>query len=178
MKQALVIMCFALVVGVGSAAAANDAKEKATWTEAKAERFVRSDATVRLPAADRAALEAEFRPLVSLYRLLAVESSLTGDIANSDAYYELSYKYSRILADVRRGLAINAADCSGSGTATTGRRFSTFRCSVTSESLELPPAQLAEDGEPVEAESRNVGPIEAEFDVRVTGTSSFAYRKV
>ena len=97
MKQAMVIMCFALVVGVGTAAASNDAKEKAAWTESKAERFVRSDATVRLPAAERAALEAELRPLVALYRLLAIESRLTGDIANSDAYYELAHWYSRAL---------------------------------------------------------------------------------
>ena len=175
MKQAMVIICFALMVGVGATTATGAAGKKAAWTEAKAERFVRGEATVRLPAAERAALEAEFRPLVALYRLLAIESSVTGDIANSDAYYELAHRYSRALGDVRRGLAIRTANCSGSGAVATGGRYSTFRCSVTSESLELPPAQLAEDGE---EDSRNVGPIEAELDVRVTGTSSFAYRKI
>lgn len=179
MRQVLLVICVALVVGAGTAAASSDvAKEKAAWTESKAERFVRSDATVRLPAADRAALEAEFRPLVVLYRLLAVESQLTGQIADSDTYYELAQMYSRALADVRRGLAIGTADCSGSGVAAPGGRFSAFRCSVTSRSLGLPPAQLAEDGEPPVDAPRNVGPIEAELDVRVTGKTSFTYRKI
>jgi hypothetical protein len=179
MKPALLVICVALVVGAGTATPSVVGKETAAWTESKAERFVRSDATVRLAPEVRAALEAELRPAVTLYRLLAIEASLSGDVEASDAYYELWEMYSRALSKVRRGLTIDTADCTGSGAAAPGRRFSTFRCDVTSESLELPPAQLAENREPtVGAQLRNVGPIEAELEVRVTGKTSFAYRKV
>ena len=182
MKQALLIICCMLAVGGGTAAASVESsskKPKPAWTEAKAERSVLQGATVRLAAEDRAALEAEFRPLAALYQLLVMDTPLGVENQDVAVYSHLAYTYSRLLDKVQRGLAIEAVDCSGSGVAATGRRFGTFRCSVTSESLELPPAQLAEDGEPpVDAQPRNVGPIEAELDIRVTGTSTFAYRKV
>ncbi len=102
-----------------------------------------------------------------------------GALNEASVYYELAYRYARALRKVRGGLEIDAADCSGSGRAATGRRFTGFRCSVTSESLEIPSAELAEDGRiSLEGEPRNVGPIDAQLDVRVTGTSSFAFRKV
>ena len=86
----------------------------------------------------------------------------------------------RALGKVRRGLEIEAADCTGSGGSVTPGRFSGFQCRVTSESLEIPPAPVVtEEGRIlVEGQPRNVGPIDAQLDVRVTGTSSFAFRKV
>ncbi len=166
MKQLVAVICIALV-SVGAAVASTDkAGKKAAWTESKAERLVLNDATVRLPAADRAALEAELRPAVVLYKSLALEATLVGANEDATAYYEIAYRYSRALADVRRGLDVKAADCMGSGTAAAGNRFRNFACKVTSESLEIPAA----------AEPRSIGPIDAVLNVRVTGTSSFSYK--
>ena len=178
MKKALLAICFALVVSAGTAAASTDvAKKKATWTESKAERFVRSEATVALTTEDRFALEAALRPAIELYRLLAAEAGLTGRIGESDAYNEAAHLYERVLSDVQFALSIDSADCTGSGVAAEGRRFRTFRCTVTSGSLQLPASEHAEDGDPADdAQSRTIGPIEAELNVRVTGTSSFSYK--
>ena len=179
MKTVAVIICLAFVGAGAAVASTGKAGKKATWTESKAERQVLRGATVRLPAEDRVALEAEVRPLVLLYEMLAMASALGEYDGDATVYYEQASKYSRILDRVQRGLPIDAVDCSGSGGAIAGGRFSTFRCSVTTESLELPPAQLAENGEPpTEEQARSIGPIEAELDVRVTGTSTFAYRKL
>ena len=176
MKQLVAVICIALV-SVGAAVASTDkASKKAAWTETKAERFVLDDATVRLATEDRVALEAELRPAAALYKALALESSLTGYITDANAYYELSNAYSRALSQVRRGLAIDSVDCMGSGVAATGLRFSTFRCNVVSKSLEIPSGRIAEPL--VQEEPRSFGPINAELDVRVTGTSSFAWRKL
>ena len=69
-------------------------------------------------------------------------------------YVALRTVYGRALVRVRGGLWIDAADCSGSGPAAAGSRFTSFRCSVTSESLEIPSAQLTDDGKtPVEGEA-------------------------
>ncbi len=174
MKLIVVVVCLALA-SVGTAVASTGADKKA-WTESKAERLVLSGATVRLSAEDRQALEAELRSGAAIYRALALEAQLTGYIQDSNGYYQEAYAYSRALAKVQRGLAIDTADCMGSGTAADGRRFSTFQCNVVSETLEIPSGSVAGDGEPPVADPRNLGPIEVVLDVRVKGTSSFSYK--
>jgi hypothetical protein len=168
MKQVVAVICVALVSVGAAVASTGEAAKKAAWTESKAERYVLNGPRVTLAAEDRAALEAELRPAAALYKALALESTLTGDIDNANVYYEVAYTYSRALSDIRRGLAIDSVDCMGSGVAT-GQRFSTFRCNVESESLQIP----ADEGQ-----WRSVGPIDAEFDVRVMGSSSIAWRKL
>ncbi len=179
MKRIVVVACLALLSLGAAVASTNAAGKKAAWTESKAERQVLRGATVRLPAEDRVALEAEFRPLVALYQMLAMASAVDGQHEDSTAYNEQANEYSRILDRAQRGLSIDTADCNGSAGAVARSRFSTFRCSVTTESLELPPAQMPEDAKPpTDEQLRSLGPIEAELDVRVTGTSTFAYRKI
>ncbi|MBA2297719.1 MAG: hypothetical protein H0W14_06730, partial [Actinobacteria bacterium] len=77
-----------------------------------------SGARVRLAAEDRAALENELRRAVALYRALGLEVSLKGseDASNAASVNQgLAYRYMRALGKVRRGLEIEAADCTGSG---------------------------------------------------------------
>ena len=187
MRQVVVVICTMLAAAVGAAASpASEAGRKSAWTESKAERLVQRGATVALPADDRAALEEELRRAVALYLALGAEAWVSGDagagdegaLNGSSLYYELAYRYAQALKKVRAGLAVDAIDCRGSGQGVAGR-FSGFRCSVSSAPLEIPSVELAEDGRvPVEGSPRSVGPIEAELDVRVTGPSSFAYRKL
>ncbi len=183
MKHAMVIICFALAVGVGTAAASTgEASKKAAWTESKAERQVLSGATVRLATEDRAALEEELRRGLVLNEALAAEAAVTGyglgELGGS-VYLDRAYAYSRALAKVRRGLAIDVADCTGWGRAVADGRFTGFRCRVVSESFELPSPETAtaESGLILAGEEpRSIGPIEAILDVRVKGTSSFSYK--
>ena len=179
MKQVVAVICIALVSVGAAVASTGKAGKKAVWTESKAERFVLDGATVRLATEDRVALEAELRPAAALYKALALESTLTGYIHGRERVLRGGV---RILArpvpmcawpaDRQRGL--HGIGRRGQA----GLRFSTFRCNVVSESLEIP-AFGTEIGEPADDEqSRTIGPIEAELDVRVTGTSSFAWRKL
>ena len=138
MKQVLAVICIALVSVGAAVASTGKAGKKVVWTESKAERSVLDGATVRLATEDRVALEAELRPAIALYKALALESTLTGHVQDADAYYQEAYRYSRALADVQRGLPIDSVDCMGSGVAAGLTRFGTFRCNVTSGSLEIP----------------------------------------
>ncbi len=180
MRHMVMVICFALVIGVGTAAASAGKSGPTAWTESKAERLVLGRATVRLAGEDRAALVEELREAVGLYWMLALEATVANeghDVAS--VYVQLAYRYGRALVRVRDGLGIEAANCSGAGVAANGRRFTSFRCSVTSESVEIPSVELDGNGDtPVEGEPRSVGPIDAQLEVRVTGTSTFAYRKV
>lgn len=179
MKQVLAVICIALVSVGAAVASTGKAGKRVVWTESKAERSVLDGATVRLATEDRVTLEAELRPAIALYKALALESTLTGHVQDADAYYQEAYRYSRALADVQRGLPIGSVDCMGSGVAAGLTRFGTFRCNVTSGSLEIPAFEPSDDGEPSDdAQSRTIGPIEAELDVRVTGKTTFAYRAV
>ena len=114
---------------------------------------------------------------MELYWLLALDATVANEGHDEiSVYVELAQRYGRAMVKVRDGLTIEAAECTGSGVAT-GGRFRSLRCKVVSESVEIPSAELAGDGEtPVEGEPRSVGPIEAVLDVRVTGTSSFSYK--
>lgn len=187
MRRVVVVICAMLAAAVGAAASPGEAGRKSAWTETKAERLVQRDATVALAADDREALEEELRRAVALYLALGAEAWVSGDegagdegaLNGSGVYYELAFRYAHALRKVRAGLAVDAIDCRGSGRGVAGRRFSGFRCSVSSEPLEIPSVELAEDGRvAVEGLPRSVGSIKAELEVRVTGTSSFAYRKL
>ena len=126
-----------------------------------------SRATVRLAAEDRAALEEELGQAVELYWMLALDATLAGDGQGAKIYVDLAHRYGRALARVRGGLGLMEASAE------------TRPRNVISESLDIPSAEFADDGKtPVEGEPRRLGPVDAVLDVRVTGTSSFAYRKV
>ena len=139
---------------------------------------MRDEATVSVALDSKIALVAELRRAVAVYRALAQEAFAAGDGSASSSYSHLAYTHARALARVRGGLEVETADCNGSGQPVGARRFSRFRCRVISKPLEIPPTIAVEGAEiGLDAEPRTLGPVTAEFDVRVTGQSSFTYRK-
>jgi hypothetical protein len=149
------------------------------WTPPKAAKVVRSDATVQLPPAEKAFLESELKQAVRLYRLLAIAAGEAGD---SDAVFGELYRQNLLaIRKVRNGLGIVAAACKGAGKATQANRFKHLRCSVTSETIEIPTAVLVppEPGSElptaIDGPPRIVGPFEAQLDIHVTGRSSMRY---
>jgi hypothetical protein len=72
------------------------------------------------------------------------------------------------------------AECVGKGRAFAARRFHRFECLIESGVLALPTSELASavDGAlppVVQRDPRQIGPITAWVQVRVTGPSSFIY---
>ena len=103
-----------------------------------------------------------------------------GDAGERDPFGVLASRFSKALAAVRSGSKIDAADCRGSGKATTGRHFSRFSCAVTSRALEIPSVELvysegAELPTVIEGSPRILGPWKGRLDVRVVGRSAMRY---
>jgi hypothetical protein len=157
---------------------------RVSWTESKAEKIVTRDATVRLPAQERASLESELRAAVVRYRLLeetaAEQEGSYGQRASR--IHNLRYRFSTALKQVQRGVAIKEAACDGTGAASGGKRFTHFRCAVTSEELEIPSAEVVWENDRItaviESEPRIEGPFEARLDVRITGKSTISHRQI
>jgi hypothetical protein len=154
-----------------------------SWTESKAAKMVARAARVKLPPAERAALESELRRSMRVFVLLQLAAG-DGEARMPELGHSAPTKYRRALAKVQEGLEIDGAECKGRGAAVQGSRFKRFRCAVTSETIEIPSASLVppqeEGGLPtlLEGTSRFVGPLEAELDVHVAGRSPFRYRQV
>ena len=181
MKQIAVFLSAVLAAATGvAAAAAAETSARVAWTPAKAERLVRSEATIRLAVEDAPALEAELRRALTIVRILEAEASLGGVAgASLGSYQALAVQYSQALRKLRNGLAVAAARCGGSGRAVTRGRFGRFRCSVETESLRIPSTafEATDSGEIIPVgESRDIGPVHAVLDVRVTGRSTFVFR--
>jgi hypothetical protein len=149
------------------------------WTQPKAAKMVRSDATVQLPPAEKAFLESELKQAVRLYCLLAIAAGEAGD--SDTVFGELCRQNYHAIQKVRNGLGIVTAACKGSGKATQANRFKHFRCSATSEKIDIPMVVLRplEAGSQlptaIEGPPRIIGPLEAQLDVHVTGRSSMRY---
>ena len=148
------------------------------WSEQKAEQIVARDAKVSLQGSERAKLESELLTSVRLYKGLALAAAETQ--TSGAGFGELASRFSAALAAVRRGPAVDAADCRGSGKAAKGRRFSHFSCAVTSRAIEIPSPELvyAEGAElptVIEGLPRILGPWKARLDVRVVGSSAMRY---
>jgi len=157
---------------------------RASWTESKAEKIVTREATVRLPAQERASLESELRTAVMQYGLLeqtaAEQEGSYGQQASR--LHNLRYRFSTALKQVRRGVAIEEAACDGTGAASGGNRFTHFRCAVTSLELEIPSALVIWENDRItgviESEPRIEGPFQARLDVRTTGKSTISHRQI
>ena len=148
------------------------------WSEQKAEQIVARDAKVKLQRSERIKLESELLASVRLYGGLALAAAETQ--ASGTPFGVLASRFSKALAAVRSGSKIDAADCRGSGKATTGRRFSRFSCAVTSQALEIPSVELvysegAELPTVIEGSPRILGPWKGRLDVRVVGRSAMRY---
>lgn len=160
-----------------------------TWTEQKAEHIVTRDAALRLGSSQRAALENELRTSAAYYSGLYLgvreepHQSPAADPATEYILRKLGTRFQAALRKVRGGLQIDAAECTGSGAPVRAARFARFRCLTTSEQLLIPSAVvvISEEGKIqaiVEGQPRTLGPFRARFDVRVSGKSKIAYRKL
>jgi hypothetical protein len=158
------------------------------WSERKAEQIVTRDAAIRLASPERAALETELRTSAryysGLYQGLREEphQSPAADPAGEYILYRLGNRFRAALRKVRSGLDIDAAACTGRGASVRAGRFERFRCVATSEQLLIPSAVVVSSAEGkirvVEGQPRMVGPFQARLDVRVSGKSTIAYRKI
>lgn len=176
----LVLTSIALAHGTGT---------RWAWTERRAEQIVTRDAAIRLRSPERRALETELRTAARYYSGLyqgvreEPHQSPAADPATEYILNKLGKRFQAALRKVRGGLQIQASACTGSGTPLRARRFGHFRCLATSEQLLIPSAVVitSEEGEiqaVVEGQPRAVGPFQARLDVRVSGKSTIAYRKV
>lgn len=180
MRRFIIIGLAGALLAVSSVASAHNGRW--AWAEWKARQTVVRDASVRLPAAEAAPLARELRESVRLYRglLLATAHQRDGDVEG--VYQSLLARYTKALDQVENGLVLDAAACKGTGTALQSVRYKHYRCAVTSESLEIPTAQLDYGDRDlplvIEGAPRVVGPLEADLDVHVTGKSSIAFRQM
>ena len=151
------------------------------WKPGHAAQMVVSDATLQLPAAERASLLAEIREARSRYLLDEMIASEEGDWLAAGMYHNLVFRLTSARDKIERGLGIDKARCAGIGRGVKGR-FKHFRCSVSSQFVEIPFVDRIErDGDRqkvVEGQARLVGPLQATLDVHVRGKSSLSYRPV
>ena len=154
---------------------------RVSWTESKAEKIVTRDATVRLPAQERASLESELRAAVVHYGLLELGATEQegGYGQQASRLHNLRNRLSTALKQVQRGVSIEEAACDGTGAASGGNRFKQFRCAVTSEKLEIPSAVVIWDDDRITGvvvnQPRIEGPFQARLDVRITGKSTISH---
>jgi len=180
MKLGLMLVAAAQLVVVPVAAAHVGAPR---WTAGKADRVVERDATVRVPAQERAALRAELLELIPRFRILENTAWDLGDHQISSRAHNYRYRYSTALKLVEGGLGVADATCKGMGAASAGNHFAHFECNAVSERLEVPVVDVVyadENGVPtlVERALQRYGPFEARLVVHTTRRSSIAYRQV
>lgn len=152
------------------------------WTAERTSRVVARNATVRMPAQERAALRAELLELIPRFRILENTAWDLGDHQVAGRAHNYRYRYSTALKRVEDGLGIDDATCRGVGTAS-GRRFAHFECNAVSERLEVPVVDVVygdENGVPTffERPPQLFGPYEARLFVHTTRRSSIAYRQL
>ena len=85
------------------------------WTVAKADRVVARDATVRMPANERAALRAELLELIPRFRILENTAWDVSDDQAAGRAHSYRYRYSTALKLVEGGLPVADAICRGAG---------------------------------------------------------------
>jgi hypothetical protein len=151
-------------------------------SESKAKQIVMKKATIRFPLRERAALEEELRTARAYYRVLELVGFGEGS-EYAVIYHDLAHRYGLALRTVQSGLKIDEAGCTGSGSAGRRNQFNHFRCSVTSDVLEVPSVTIVPSeagGLPavVEGRPRRIGPFQARLNVQVSGKSRISYRQI
>jgi hypothetical protein len=152
------------------------------WTESKAERVVRRDASVTLPAEQRVALREELRQLIPRLRMLEQTALDANEQQAASRFHNLRYRYSTLLRQVEGGVGVAAAGCNGAGGMVAEPWFRHFLCDVSSSTLQVPSIELVYDDPDelpriVTGATRAFGPYGAKLLVHVTGPSSIAYRR-
>ena len=177
MRRTIILSSIAVVLASASTALAHNTPWM--WKPSRAALLVVSDATLQLPAAERAALLADIREARSRYLLDEMIASEEGDWLAAGMYHNLVFRLTKARDTVQNGFGLDRARCAGLGRAVEGR-FKHFRCSVTSQAVEIPVVErIDRDGDRqtvVEGQARLVGPLQATLDVHVTGKETMSYR--
>jgi hypothetical protein len=178
----------AILVVIGALAASTSAafahNTPYSWTVAKAQLTLQDEATIAVPEAQRAPLDAEIETLLGQFRrlkLVAHEDPSQWLLEATYGNYET--RFSKAQATLNAGLSIDTVKCRGVGKAVKRNRYKHFRCDATSYVLEIPTVELkpGADGalpEVLEGPVRRIGPLEASFTVHVTGKSRMLSQRV
>lgn len=178
----LVLCAIAVSLSIVSTASGTDG----AWTAKKAATTVRAVAVVHIPAALETPLVAELEELV--YRWLILEATASqqdideGTLGVTGAFaHNARYRLSTVLKQVRGGVPIEEATCTGVGKPHAGN-FGRFRCAVLSARLEVPSPEAVWEDDRITGvrydPPRLLGPFRARLDVRVTGRSGIAFRQL
>ena len=132
--------------------------------------------TIALPADQRAALDAELEAQLKKFNGLLLAAQDDPDQWRlAGTYKNYIDRFRKAQNNVNAGLSIDSVKCTGLGKALKGKRYKHFRCNATSYELEIPNIELqpadAVLPEVVEGPRRVIGPLEAVFNVHVTGKS-------
>ena len=149
------------------------------WTTTRAAQMVTAHVPMRLPAAERATLEADLRRQRDVYLRAAMAKSEGGDWLAAGMYNNLVLQLTTALSKVEDGLRVDDVRCTGIGRAV-NRRYKRLRCAATSRVIEIPTvASIEREGERelvTQGPPRLVGPLNAVFEVHARGESKLAYR--
>ena len=177
MRRTIIFSLIGVVLALAPIALAHNTPW--SWKPGRATQIVLADVTLQLPAAERASLLAEIREARSRYLLDEMIASEEGDWLAAGMYHNLVFRLTSARDKVERGLSLDKARCSGLGAAANGR-FKHFRCSVSSQVVEIPVVErIDRDGDRqnvVEGQARLVGPMQAVLDVHVRGKATMSYR--
>lgn len=177
MHRTIIFSMIGVVLASASTALAHNTPW--AWKPSRAAQMVVSDATLQLPAAERASLLAEIREARSRYLLDEMIATEEGDWLAAGMYHNLVVRLTKARDTVQSGFGLDRARCAGLGRAVSGR-FKHFRCSVSSQFVEIPVVdRIDRDGDRqlvVEGPARVVGPLRATLDVHVTGKAALSYR--
>ena len=178
MRRFMFLSLIGIVLASASTAVAHNGAW--AWSTSRAAQMVIADGIVQLPPAERASLAAEIRSARSEYLLAEMIASEEGDWFAAGMYHNLVYRLTKARDKILSGLGVDKARCTGVGRASKGR-FKHFRCSVSSQFVEIPTvASIEREGDRqivVEGPPRVVA-LDAQFDVHVTGKASIVYRQV
>lgn len=176
MNRSIVVLLVSIGALVGSAAAALAHNTSSSWTVAKARVMVQEGTTIALPTDQRAALDAELVARLRKFNGLLLAAQDDPDQWRlAGTYKNYIDRFRKAQNNVNAGLSIDSVKCTGLGKALKGKRYTHFGCSANSYELEIPNIELqpadAVLPEVVEGPRRVIGPLEAVFNVHVTGKS-------
>jgi len=175
MKRSTLVILVSIGTLAASTAVALAHTTPYAWTVPKARVLLQEGTTIRLPEAERQALDAELEALLDQFRLLRLTAQADpNEWLLAGTYDNYVTRFQRAQSTVNAGLSIDSVLCVGTGKTLTGKRYKHFRCTATSYVLEIPNAELkpGADGalpEVLEGPVRRIGPLEAVFTVHVTG---------
>ena len=176
MNRSIVIVLVSIGVLVGSATVALAHSTPSSWTVAKASVMLQEGTMIALPSDQRAALDAELGAQLRKFTGLLLAAQDDPDQWRlAGTYKNYIDRFRKARDNVNAGLSVDSVKCTGLGKALKGTRYKHFRCNATSYELEIPNIELqpadAVLPEVVEGPRRLIGPLQAVFNVHVTGKS-------